>query len=510
MMGSMADVIVIGAGLGGLMSAAKLVRAGLRVVVLDKKALPGGTSYVFRRGGYAFPMGPLSFSFPGRVRELLAEAGIGSPPEFTKSRFALRAPGLSLLMSQPLAGLESELAARFPEEKAGLAAFFAELREISAAAGDLDRWHPGFRLIPGAGGEAASDGGTAGDRMRRVAELSRTPSAELLDRLVRDERLRNFLGSMGTERPVMSLLNLGLMWRIMAEEGIWFPSCGIHGLADLLLARIRAGGGEVRLGTAVRRILVRNGRAAGVVTADGRTEEAPWVVSNADYKTTFLELIDAGDIPSVDLSPIRETPYTGSELCVYLGLRPDRVDLSALETEHLFFRAEIKKGGGRDLEDFDDREIEICHWSRKAPDLVPSGRAALVLRAGFPYGRFAPLRLGEKMRREGYRELKARLAGRLVRTAERACPGLSQAVETMEAATPVTYQDWGGRYEGSIAGWTWGPSGPDGMAGKLLVRTGVDGLLAVGAYAATELFLGGVPTALTTGGLAADLVLGST
>ena len=64
--------------------------------------------------------------------------------------------------------------------------------------------------------------------------------------------------------------------------------------------------------------------------------------------------------------------------------------------------------------------------------------------------------------------------------------------------------------EGSIAGWTWGPSGPDGMAGKLLVRTGVDGLLAVGAYAATELFLGGVPTALTTGGLAADLVLGST
>ncbi|MFO7732888.1 MAG: FAD-dependent oxidoreductase, partial [Candidatus Aminicenantes bacterium] len=93
----MHDVIVIGAGLGGLMSAAKLVRAGLRVVVLDKKALPGGTSYVFRRGGYAFPMGPLSFSFPGRVRELLAEAGIGSPPEFTKSRFALRAPGLSLL-----------------------------------------------------------------------------------------------------------------------------------------------------------------------------------------------------------------------------------------------------------------------------------------------------------------------------------------------------------------------------------------------------------------------------
>ena len=72
----MYDVIVVGAGLGGLMAAAKLAGAGLRVLALEKKVLPGGTSYIFRRGGYAFPMGPLSFGFPGRVRTFLAEAGI--------------------------------------------------------------------------------------------------------------------------------------------------------------------------------------------------------------------------------------------------------------------------------------------------------------------------------------------------------------------------------------------------------------------------------------------------
>ncbi len=62
------DVIVIGAGIGGLSCAAFLVNGGRRVLVLEKGPHIGGTSHIFRRGGFGFPMGPLSFSFPGRVR----------------------------------------------------------------------------------------------------------------------------------------------------------------------------------------------------------------------------------------------------------------------------------------------------------------------------------------------------------------------------------------------------------------------------------------------------------
>jgi phytoene dehydrogenase-like protein len=222
---------------------------------------------------------------------------------------------------------------------------------------------------------------------------------------------------------------------------------------------------------------------------------------------TFLELLDAGDIPGVDLSAVRGVPYTDSEFCVYLGVRPEQVDLSAIRTDHLFFRREIRSGSELDPGDFDNREIEICFWSRKAPDQAPSGRASLVLRAGFPYGQVERWRLAEKVRKEGYLEYKGRLASDLLQTAESILPGLSGAVEVMESATPLTYRDWGNRHDGSIAGWTW--SGPESgrLPGKIFVRTPVAGLLAAGVHAAAELFLGGVATALCTGILAADCIL---
>jgi len=140
------DVIVVGAGLGGLTCAALLTRKGLRVLVLGKDHHPGGTSYVFRRGAYKFPMGPLSFSYPGYVSNLLGSVGIKEPLEFRRNHFQLIAGDLDLVYSVAPKELKQELARKFPQEADGLETFFQELQQAMKLIHDIYLWHPDYLL----------------------------------------------------------------------------------------------------------------------------------------------------------------------------------------------------------------------------------------------------------------------------------------------------------------------------------------------------------------------------
>ena len=111
---SRADVVVIGAGLSGLLAAALLARKGASVEVVERNGHIGGTSHVFRRGSYLFPMGALAFGFPDRVTSLLARAGVPVDWTWKRNHFQFLSPGLDIVYSRPPAELRRELAARFP------------------------------------------------------------------------------------------------------------------------------------------------------------------------------------------------------------------------------------------------------------------------------------------------------------------------------------------------------------------------------------------------------------
>ena len=501
------DVIVIGSGIGGLTCAAKLAKKGKKVMILEKIHHIGGTSHIFKRGSYYFPMGGLSFSSPDTVLNLLGEIGIQKKFKFHRNHFQLITPDFDIIYSQPFQELRKNLKNIFEDEKDGIDSFFTEITRIMNILENIEQWHPDY--LAGEKKEHAIKNlsPTHKQEIELLEKYSQIPSKQILEKNISNKILRNFLGSQGTYEPKMSMVLLAIMWCLMSEKGIWFPSCGIHGINELVYETFLTYNGEAKLRTPVKEILIENNQAVGVKTSKNEIFEADWIISNADYKKTFLELIDPQNIPEQHLSMIRTVPYFGSELCVYLGVNPENIDFSKVRAQHIFCREEMKLSGHLDLEDFSNREIEICIWSKNYPDSAPTAKATILLRVGFPYNHFSDWKIGEKKRKEGYRDYKKRLAGQLIKAAETVLPGLSSSIEVMDVATPLTYEDWGQRFRGSIAGWSWKVEGSQKLPGKLLIETPIDNLLMVGMYAASELFLGGYPTAMYTGNLAAELVL---
>ena len=337
-MSDQVDVIIVGAGIGGLTAAAMLVRAGLRVLILEKNPHPGGTAYVYQRKGFTFPMGPLGFSTPSIVRDTL-RALDGNDLKLSQMQYRIKAFDLEIPLSLAFPRMIEELIKLFPNDGKSVEQFFKDMEEILSAMKfpdtDLNR-----------------------SILKRASEKS---ALEYLSSLVKDWRLRRILGSQGTQEPYSSLPWLAAMWNSMAKEGIWYPAGGMRSLCERLAQAVighqenrqvsdTRGFGEMRVGTEVKEIRGEKGRVLGVTLKDGLKIDSAAVISNADYKATFIKLIDSKAIPEEWYRAVHNAKQTRSNLQVCLGVDASRVDLSCFhEADRLIYRRSQKKflGGTR-------------------------------------------------------------------------------------------------------------------------------------------------------------------
>jgi len=509
------DTIVIGAGVGGLTAAARLVRAGLRVLVLEKNTHPGGTAYVYQRSGFTFPMGPLGFSHRANVQNTLRDLGVGYDLRFHRVHYRLRAFHLDLPLSLSFGQMSSEIARHFPEDGRSVQQFFHDVEVL--ASGEQ----------PGRGEVEIALG----------SETGKISVSEYLQRTVKDWRLRRILGSLGTREPYSVMAFQAAMWNLMSREGIWYPEGGMRLFCDQLTHRVTGdseeginrgqqcrkrngnkGGGVIRLRTEVKEIRVNKDKVVGVTLADGTKMDSAMIVSNADYKTTFLRLLEPSVLPSEWTRAVSAARQTGSVLQVCLGVNEKEVDLSCFdEGSRLIYRRD-----DRDLQedqelDWDQEtvelerlaaeELEVSLWSREDRMLAPDGGAVIVIRTEAPYTHFAKYRLSWRKRTPGYAEYKLRLAKALVHEIKDLIPGLEGASSVMDVATPLTFEDQGGRSEGAVAGWSWDYKDSSDWRSRELVKTPIKGLYMAGYQAFSALFMGGIPTAMESGNRAADAVL---
>jgi phytoene dehydrogenase-like protein len=144
-----------------------------------------------------------------------------------------------------------------------------------------------------------------------------------------------------------------------------------------------------------------------------------------------------------------------------------------------------------DAERLAAQELEVSLWSREDKRLAPDGGAVIVIRTEAPYAHFAKYRLSWRKRTPAYAEYKLRLAKALVHEIKGLIPGLAGAFSVMDVATPLTFEDQGGRSEGAVAGWSWDSQDSRDWRPRELVKTPIKGLYMAGYQAFSALFMGG-------------------
>ncbi|MBW1858915.1 MAG: NAD(P)/FAD-dependent oxidoreductase [Deltaproteobacteria bacterium] len=499
------DVIVIGAGVGGLTAAATLVKTGLQVLVLEKSLHPGGTAYTYSRTGFTFPMGPLGFSTPGLVRDTLADLGQDHDLHFHRVHYKVLAFGVSVVLSLPFDQVKAEMTQCFPADSKGLKQFFHDMDKILSAMGSDKETHRSF-----------------------LEEAGEKSANEYLRGLITDQRLRRILGSLGTRDAYTSLPLLAAQWNLMCNQGIWYPKGGMRSFCQRLARAVTSnstgnpGRGEIRLGAGVKEIRVLDGRASGVTLGDGTGIDARGVISNADYKTTFMKLVKAEGTPDSWYRAIANAKQSGSIFQVCLGVEATGVDLSAFsDASRLIYRRHTSGVAQReDVPDWQSAEVnpeaiagqdmEVSLWSHADPGLAPEGGVVIVIRAEADHAHFSRYRPAEGQRNGAYQDYKMRLGRALIQETASLLPGLEGAVVVMDVATPLTFEERGGRSQGAVAGWSWDYKDNPSHEPLELVQTPIHGLYMAGYQAYSALFMGGLPMAMASGRAAAEAFLQGT
>ena len=278
--------VVVGAGLGGLAAACRLLGDGWDVQVVERLDRPGGRAGRIERGGFAFDTGPTVLTMPDLLEDTFASAGATMADHVRLRRLdpayrACFADGSELAVRADAAAMRDEVARVCGEAEAErldrYAAWLERLCRLEVD-GFLDRNYDGVADLVRPLGPALA--------LLRMGAMRRLDA--VVDRAFADERLRrlfSFQALYAGVAPHQALGVLAVIGYMDVVAGVWAADGGVHAVPEGLAGAVTAAGGRIAYGTPVDRVVTAGGdrgRVTGVRLAGGEVVPADAVVVNAD------------------------------------------------------------------------------------------------------------------------------------------------------------------------------------------------------------------------------------
>lgn len=445
------EVVVIGAGVAGLCAGIYLQASGYDAHVYERHTHPGGLCASWRRDGYTFDgcvhwmlgSGPGSAFHPlwREVMELDAITFLDHEEVVQIELPSAKDPSGSPIFHlwSNIDRLERDLLSAAPEDAGRIKAFTAAARRVQR-----------YELPPLAG--TAPELQTLGQKMGLASLLpfvwiawrwGRITNLQAA-RMVKSPWLREALEQVfdGQEQSLLVLL-MQLAWYDQRAAG--YPTGGSAAIVDSLTTRFEALGGHMHLGAGVARILVEDGRAAGVSLEQGGEHRARAVISAADGHWTLYEALEGRFLHPEHRAAYEDGARTTFPSLVYVSLGLRR-DLSGLP--HLFrftLPAPLTLPCGTPV-----HRLTLHNYALD-PTMAPAGCTMVNLMIDCREDAFwVELRTRD---RAAYQAAKEQVARQVIDALEARLGDFAAHVEVIDVATPATFLRFTHNWRGSYEGW---------------------------------------------------------
>ena len=441
------DAIIIGSGVGGLVTASQLAAKGAKVLVLEKYVIPGGSGGSFKRRGYTFDVGAsMIFGFGEKGYTNLLTRALRDVDEKCETipdpvQLEYHLPNnFGISVDRNYEEFINKLSAIFPHEKEGIKKFYGTCSKVFNCLDSmplLSIEDPSYLFKVFFKAPISCLG---------LARWLPINAGDVARRFIKDPELLRFIDIecfCWSVMPALKtpMINAGMVFTDRHVGGINYPKGGVGKISEKLVSGLQKLGSKIRYRANVSEILLKDKKAVGVKLSNGEEIYSNIIVSNSTRWDTFglknktKGLINNNYVPKSEYKWSETYRPSPSFVSIHLGVEKNIISTN-FNCHHII------------VENWDELENEKGVIFVSIPTLLDSSLA--------PEGKhiihaFTPSSIDEwdNLSRKEYLLKKENYLSFIVEKISKIIPRLAENIDHKEIGTPRTHRKFLGRFEGS-------------------------------------------------------------